>query len=226
MTELKRGKQGPDAWWFHRRHCRLQRICLRLSSLLQPATEWCPFGKFAINAPYDAQGYNTYMGAKMVHRWLETSTNALSSATLRPSTTLPQLPAMALRQGLQVLQHLLLTAKMANGQIVLKVNTALALHRSLAYQYATNGGQWRGQDQYTVDYASATQRLMLVLILLSEMPRCHLPSRCGYQVEQVAALLLFGPWLYPRRNSFTTTFTTRICRHCFYHDNHLCCART
>jgi hypothetical protein len=47
----------------------------------------------------------------------------------------------------------LLTAKMANGQVVPQGQYCSLYTEAWPIKYATNGGQWRGQDQYTVDYS-------------------------------------------------------------------------
>ncbi|KAI4754035.1 hypothetical protein E4T44_14797, partial [Aureobasidium sp. EXF-8845] len=47
----------------------------------------------------------------------------------------------------------LLTAKMANGKIVPQGQYCSLYTEAWPVKYATNAGQWRGQDQYTVDYS-------------------------------------------------------------------------
>ena len=112
-----------------------------------------PFGKFAINAPYDAQGYNTYMGAKMFTGvWnVDQCAQFCDAQTQYNLATAPSdgTPAKVCK----FFNTYLLTAKMANGQIVPQGQYCSLYTEAWPIKYATNGGQWRGQDQYTVDYS-------------------------------------------------------------------------
>jgi hypothetical protein len=112
-----------------------------------------PFGKFAINAPYDAQGYNTYMGAKMFTGiWnVDQCAQYCDAQTKYNLATAPKdgTPAKVCK----FFNTYLLTAKMANGQIVPQGQYCSLYTEAWPIKYAVNGGQWRGQDQYTIDYS-------------------------------------------------------------------------
>jgi hypothetical protein len=112
-----------------------------------------PYGKFAINAPYDAQGYNTYMGAKIFTGvWSVAQCSQFCDAQTKYNlATAPKdgTPAKVCK----FFNTYLLTAKMANGQIVPQGQYCSLYTEAWPIKYATNGGQWRGQDQYTVDYS-------------------------------------------------------------------------
>ncbi|KAG9605809.1 hypothetical protein KCU77_g801, partial [Aureobasidium melanogenum] len=112
-----------------------------------------PFGKFAINAPYDAQGYNTYMGAKIFTGTWDVSqcSNYCDAQTKYNLATAPKdgTPAKVCK----FFNTYLLQAKLANGTIVPQGQYCSLYTEAWPIKYATNGGQWRGQDQYTVDYS-------------------------------------------------------------------------
>lgn len=112
-----------------------------------------PFGKFAINAPYDAQGYNTYMGAKIfTGTWDVTQCSKYCDAQTKYNlATAPKdgTPAKVCK----FFNTYLLQAKLANGTIVPQGQYCSLYTEAWPIKYATNGGQWRGQDQYTVDYS-------------------------------------------------------------------------
>jgi hypothetical protein len=112
-----------------------------------------PYGKFAINAPYDAQGYNTYMGAKMFTGvWSVAQCSQYCDAQTKYNlATAPKdgTPAKVCK----FFNTYLLTAKMADGQVVPQGQYCSLYTEAWPIKYATNGGQWRGQDQYTVDYS-------------------------------------------------------------------------
>jgi hypothetical protein len=112
-----------------------------------------PYGKFAINAPYDAQGYNTYMGAKMFTGiWsVDQCSQYCDAQTKYNLATAPKdgTPAKVCR----FFNTYLLTAKMANGDIVPQGQYCSLYTEAWSIKYATNGGQWRGKDQYTIDYS-------------------------------------------------------------------------
>lgn len=112
-----------------------------------------PFGKFAINAPYDAQGYNTYMGAKMFTGTWDVSqcSNYCDAQTKYNNATAPKdgTPAKVCK----FFNTYLLQAKLANGTIVPQGQYCSLYTEAWHIKYAVNGGQWRGQDQYTVDYS-------------------------------------------------------------------------
>ncbi|KAI5212560.1 hypothetical protein E4T38_00598 [Aureobasidium subglaciale] len=128
-----------------------------------------PYGKFAINAPYDAQGYNTvseqdwlsktpadsrqYMGAKIFTGTWDVSqcSNYCDAQTKYNLATAPKdgTPAKVCK----FFNTYLLQAKLANGTIVPQGQYCSLYTEAWPIKYAVNGGQWRGQDQYTVDYS-------------------------------------------------------------------------
>ncbi|KAH0367752.1 hypothetical protein KCU65_g4429, partial [Aureobasidium melanogenum] len=112
-----------------------------------------PFGKFAINAPYDAQGYNTYMGAKIfTGTWDVTQCSKYCDAQTKYNiATAPKdgTPAKVCK----FFNTYLLQAKLANGTIAPQGQYCSLYTEAWPIKYATNGGQWRGKDQYTVDYS-------------------------------------------------------------------------
>jgi hypothetical protein len=112
-----------------------------------------PFGKFAVNAPYDAQGYNTYMGAKIFTGIWDVSqcSNFCDAQTKYNLATAPKdgTPAKVCK----FFNTYLLQAKLANGTIVPQGQYCSLYTEAWPIKYAVNGGQWRGQDQYTVDYS-------------------------------------------------------------------------
>jgi hypothetical protein len=112
-----------------------------------------PYGKFAINAPYDAQGYNTYMGAKIFTGvWSVAQCSEYCDAQTKYNlATAPKdgTPAKVCK----FFNTYLLTAKMANGNVVPQGQYCSLYTEAWPIKYATNGGQWRGKDQYTVDYS-------------------------------------------------------------------------
>ncbi|KEQ68238.1 hypothetical protein M436DRAFT_25539, partial [Aureobasidium namibiae CBS 147.97] len=112
-----------------------------------------PFGKFAINAPYDAQGYNTYMGAKIfTGTWDVSQCSKFCDAQTKYNlATAPKdgTPAKVCK----FFNTYLLQAKLANGTIVPQGQYCSLYTEAWSIKYAVNGGQWRGQDQYTVDYS-------------------------------------------------------------------------
>jgi len=111
-----------------------------------------PFGKFAINAPYDAQGYNTYMGAKMFTGvWnVDQCSQYCDAQTKYNLATAPSdgTPAKVCK----FFNTYLLTAKI-DGKIVPQGQYCSLYTEAWPIKYATNGGQMRDKDQYTVDYS-------------------------------------------------------------------------
>ncbi len=84
------------------------------------------------------------------------------------------------------------------------------------------------QDQYTVDYSfgyAKTDAGLDPLVGDATGATYQAVADIKWNKLQLTAL---GPWLYhPRRKLLSRRpLPHRICRHCFYHDNHLCCART
>jgi hypothetical protein len=111
------------------------------------------YGKNAINAPYDAQGYNTFMGSKIFTEiWnVDQCAAYCKSQSEYNIATAPKdgTPAKVCR----FFNTYLLTAKMANGEIKPQGQYCSLYTEAWPEKYATNGGQWRGKDQYTIDYS-------------------------------------------------------------------------
>ncbi|KAI5272175.1 hypothetical protein E4T47_04520 [Aureobasidium subglaciale] len=112
-----------------------------------------PFGKFAMNAPYDAQGYNTYMGAKMfTGNWDVTQCSEYCKAqTTYNKNTAPKdgTPYKACR----FFNTYLLQVKKADGTIVPQGQYCSLYTEAWPAKYAVNSGSWQGKDQYTIDYS-------------------------------------------------------------------------
>ncbi|KEQ90230.1 hypothetical protein AUEXF2481DRAFT_93119 [Aureobasidium subglaciale EXF-2481] len=92
-----------------------------------------PFGKFAMNAPYDAQGYNTYMGAKMfTGNWDVTQCSEYCKAqTTYNKNTAPK-----------------------DGTPLRRPMVQSSPRASTAHSTPRPGlGSWQGKDQYTIDYS-------------------------------------------------------------------------
>jgi hypothetical protein len=111
------------------------------------------YGKNAINAPYDAQGYNTFMGSKIFTGiWnVDQCAAYCKSQSDYNTATAPKdgTPAKVCK----FFNTYLLTAKMANGDIKPQGQYCSLYTEAWPEKYATNGGQWRGKDQYTIDYS-------------------------------------------------------------------------
>ncbi|KAI5204516.1 hypothetical protein E4T39_03608 [Aureobasidium subglaciale] len=112
-----------------------------------------PFGKFAMNAPYDAQGYNTYMGAKMfTGNWDVTQCSEYCKAqTTYNKNTAPKdgTPYKACR----FFNTYLLQVKKADGTILPQGQYCSLYTEAWPVKYAVNSGSWQGKDQYTIDYS-------------------------------------------------------------------------
>ncbi|KAI4746529.1 hypothetical protein E4T50_03130 [Aureobasidium sp. EXF-12298] len=112
-----------------------------------------PYGKYAINAPYDAQGYNTFMGSKIFTSTWDTAACAAycDSQTAYNKATAP-------KDGTpykicNFYNTYVLTAYKADGSVVPQGQYCALYTEAWPIKYATNGGQWRGQDQYLVSYS-------------------------------------------------------------------------
>ncbi|KAG9944908.1 hypothetical protein KCU85_g7589, partial [Aureobasidium melanogenum] len=112
-----------------------------------------PYGKFAINAPYDIQGYNTFMGSKLFTSTWDTAACAAycDSQTAYNKATAP-------KDGTpykicNFYNTYVLTAHKADGSVVPQGQYCALYTEAWPIKYATNGGQWRGQDQYVVSYS-------------------------------------------------------------------------
>ncbi|KAK5999569.1 hypothetical protein QM012_005422 [Aureobasidium pullulans] len=112
-----------------------------------------PYGQYAINAPYDIQGYNTFMGSKIF-----TSTwDAAACAAYCDSQTAYN-KATAPKDGTpykicNFYNTYVLTAYKADGSVVPQGQYCALYTEAWPSKYATNGGQWRGKDQYLVSYS-------------------------------------------------------------------------
>ncbi|KAI4850355.1 hypothetical protein E4T44_02799 [Aureobasidium sp. EXF-8845] len=111
------------------------------------------YGKNAINAPYDAQGYNTFMGSKIFTGiWnVDQCAAYCKSQSDYNTATAPKdgTPAKVCK----FFNTYLLTAKMASGEVKQQGQYCSLYTEAWPQKYATNGGQWRGKDQYTIDYS-------------------------------------------------------------------------
>jgi hypothetical protein len=112
-----------------------------------------PYGKFAINAPYDAQGYNTFMGSKIF-----TSTWDVNSCARYCDAQTAYNKATAPKDGTpykicNFFNTYVLTAHKADGSVVPQGQYCALYTEQWGSSYAVNSGQWRGQDQYLVSYS-------------------------------------------------------------------------
>jgi hypothetical protein len=111
------------------------------------------YGKNAVNAPYDAQGYNTFMGSKIFTGiWnVDQCAAYCKSQSDYNIATAPKdgTPAKICK----FFNTYLLTAKMATGEVKQQGQYCSLYTEAWPEKYATNGGQWRGKDQYTIDYS-------------------------------------------------------------------------
>ncbi|THV66682.1 hypothetical protein D6D17_03159 [Aureobasidium pullulans] len=112
-----------------------------------------PYGKYAINAPYDAQGYNTFMGSKIF-----TSTWDVASCSAYCDSQTAYNKATAPKDGTpykvcNFFNTYVLTAYKADGTVVPQGQYCALYTEAWTSTYATNAGQWRGQDQYLVNYS-------------------------------------------------------------------------
>ncbi|KAG9868242.1 hypothetical protein KCU77_g370, partial [Aureobasidium melanogenum] len=112
-----------------------------------------PYGKYAINAPYDIQGYNTFMGSKIFTSTWDTAACAAycDSQTAYNKATAP-------KDGTpykicNFYNTYVLTTYKADGSVVPQGQYCALYTEAWPIKYATNGGQWRGQDQYLVSYS-------------------------------------------------------------------------
>ncbi|KAI5195519.1 hypothetical protein AUEXF2481DRAFT_8237 [Aureobasidium subglaciale EXF-2481] len=112
-----------------------------------------PYGKFAINAPYDAQGYNTFMGSKIF-----TTTWDVSSCSKYCDAQTAYNKATAPKDGTpykvcNFFNTYVLTAHKADGSVVPQGQYCALYTEAWDKSYAVNGGQFRGKDQYLVSYS-------------------------------------------------------------------------
>ncbi|THX48054.1 hypothetical protein D6D06_09315 [Aureobasidium pullulans] len=112
-----------------------------------------PYGKYAINAPYDAQGYNTFMGSKIF-----TSTWDVASCSAYCDSQTAYNKATAPKDGTpykvcNFFNTYVLTAYKADGSVQPQGQYCALYTEAWTSTYAVNGGQWRGQDQYLVNYS-------------------------------------------------------------------------
>lgn len=112
-----------------------------------------PYGKYAINAPYDAQGYNTFMGSKIF-----TSTWDVASCSAYCDSQTAYNKATAPKDGTpykvcNFFNTYVLTAYKADGTVQPQGQYCALYTEAWTSTYATNAGQWRGQDQYLVNYS-------------------------------------------------------------------------
>ncbi|KAG9695770.1 hypothetical protein KCU95_g4208, partial [Aureobasidium melanogenum] len=112
-----------------------------------------PYGKYAINAPYDIEGYNTFMGSKIFTSTWDTAACAAycDSQTAYNKATAP-------KDGTpykicNFYNTYVLTAYKADGSVVPQGQYCALYTEAWPIKYATNAGQWRGKDQYLVSYS-------------------------------------------------------------------------
>ncbi|KAG9604408.1 hypothetical protein KCU86_g583, partial [Aureobasidium melanogenum] len=118
-----------------------------------------PFGDFAINAPYDAQGYNTFMGARIF-----TSTWEVASCAAYCDSQTAYNKATAPTDGTpykvcNFFNTYVLTEYLANGSVVPQGQYCALYTEAWNSTYAVNGGQWWGEDQYVVSYSFGYPKL-------------------------------------------------------------------
>ena len=107
-------------------------------------------GNAAIAAPYDSLGYNTFMGAKVFASGPFNATLCTEACNAQNVYNLANPPADG--SPVQTCQFvntyiLSLNSKTALGQYCAMYSTAWA------NKYATNLGQWQGNDRYTVGFS-------------------------------------------------------------------------
>ncbi|KAG9668605.1 hypothetical protein KCU99_g7663, partial [Aureobasidium melanogenum] len=112
-----------------------------------------PYGTNAINAPYDHQGYNTFMGSKIF-----TSTWDVASCAAYCDAQTAYNKATAPKDGTpykvcNFFNTYVLTAYKADGTVVPQGQYCALYTEAWPSSYATNAGQWRGKDQYLVSYS-------------------------------------------------------------------------
>ncbi|KAH0168770.1 hypothetical protein KCU67_g3338, partial [Aureobasidium melanogenum] len=112
-----------------------------------------PYGQYAINAPYDIEGYNTFMGSKIFTSTWETAACAAycDSQTAYNKATAPNDGTPY--KICNFFNTYVLTAYKADGSVVPQGQYCALYTEAWPIKYATNGGQWRGQDQYLVSYS-------------------------------------------------------------------------
>lgn len=118
-----------------------------------------PYGKFAINAPYDAQGYNTFMGSKIF-----TTTWDVNSCAKYCDAQTAYNKATAPKDGTpykvcNFFNTYVLTAHKADGSVVPQGQYCALYTEAWSSQYAVNAGSWRGKDQYLVSYSFGYPKL-------------------------------------------------------------------
>ncbi|KAH0335609.1 hypothetical protein KCU74_g2422, partial [Aureobasidium melanogenum] len=118
-----------------------------------------PFGDFAINAPYDAQGYNTFMGARIF-----TSTWEVASCAAYCDSQTAYNKATAPTDGTpykvcNFFNTYVLTEYLANGSVVPQGQYCALYTEAWNSTYAVNGGQWWGENQFLVSYSFGYPKL-------------------------------------------------------------------
>ncbi|KAH0341844.1 hypothetical protein KCU81_g6025, partial [Aureobasidium melanogenum] len=118
-----------------------------------------PYGDFAINAPYDAQGYNTFMGARIF-----TSTWEVASCAAYCDSQTAYNKATAPTDGTpykvcNFFNTYVLIEYLANGSVVPQGQYCALYTEAWDSTYAVNGGQWWGDNQYLVSYSFGYPKL-------------------------------------------------------------------
>ncbi|THW66062.1 hypothetical protein D6D20_01557 [Aureobasidium pullulans] len=113
------------------------------------------YGANAMNAPYDAQGYNTFMGSKLFTQG--TWDTSLCSQYCESQTTYNLKTAPKDGTPAKVCKFFntyILTALKADGSVVTQGQYCSLYTEAWPIRYATNGGSWYyGKDQYVVNYS-------------------------------------------------------------------------
>ncbi|KAH0395470.1 hypothetical protein KCU89_g10297, partial [Aureobasidium melanogenum] len=113
-------------------------------------------GNAAINAPYDALGYNTYMGAKVFASGPFNASLCAASCNAQNVYNLANPPSDG--SPVQTCQFFNTYILSLNGKTALGQYCAM-YSSSWTNKYATNVGQYRGNDHYTVGFSYSFSNL-------------------------------------------------------------------
>ncbi|KAG9734145.1 hypothetical protein KCU73_g10856, partial [Aureobasidium melanogenum] len=113
-------------------------------------------GNTAINAPYNALGYNTYMGAKVFASGPFNASLCAAACNAQNVYNLANPPSD--RSPVQTCQFFNTYILSLNGKTALGQYCAM-YSSSWTNKYATNVGQYRGNDHYTVGFSYAFSNL-------------------------------------------------------------------
>ncbi|KAI4717846.1 hypothetical protein E4T48_05951 [Aureobasidium sp. EXF-10727] len=113
-------------------------------------------GNAAINAPYDTLGYNTYMGAKVFAAGPFNATLCAEACNAQNVYNLANPPTDG--SPVQTCQFFNTYILSVNGKTALGQYCAM-YSASWTNKYATNVGQWQGNDRYTVGFSYSFSNL-------------------------------------------------------------------